>query len=185
MQNTKREKDFNDFCKRIGEDSTRAGLQATPKRLDELESILYAGYKQSPKDALGATFANDGIDEMISIKDIGFYSMCEHHLLPFFGSVHIGYVPKDSIAGISGFVRLVEVYAKRLQIQENLTNQIAQSITELLSPKGVMVVCQAQHLCMSMRGAQKSEAKITTSAVRGIFKSDSRTRGEFLQLIKN
>ncbi len=179
------EKMFRDFCKRIGEDATRAGLQATPKRLKELESILYAGYSLSPKDALGSTFENNGIDEMITIKDIAFYSMCEHHLLPFFGSVHIGYVPKDSIAGISGFVRLVEVYAKRLQIQENLTNQIAQSITQILNPKGVMVVCQARHLCMSMRGAQKSEASITTSALRGIFKSDSRTRAEFLQLIKN
>ncbi|MGX3045903.1 GTP cyclohydrolase I FolE [Helicobacter sp. T3_23-1056] len=179
------EKMFREFCKRIGEDATRAGLQATPKRLKELESILYAGYSLSPKDALGHTFANNGIDEMITIKDISFYSMCEHHLLPFFGSVHIGYVPKDSIAGISGFVRLVEVYAKRLQIQENLTNQIAQSITKLLKPKGVMVVCEARHLCMSMRGAQKSEAKITTSALRGIFKSDSRTRAEFLQLIKS
>lgn len=175
---------FRDFCKRIGEDYTRAGLQATPKRLAQLESILYAGYSLSPKEALGGLFANSGIDEMISIKDIAFYSMCEHHLLPFFGKVHIGYVPKDSIAGISGFVRLVEVYAKRLQIQENLTNQIAQSITELLSPKGVMVVCEARHLCMSMREATKTQAQITTSAVRGIFKSDSRTRGEFLQLIK-
>ena len=174
---------FDAFCIAIGEDPTREGLKNTPKRLKELESILYAGYKQKPKNALGTLFANNGIDEMVMLKNIEFYSMCEHHILPFFGHIHIGYVPKDTIAGIGGLKRLVEVFARRLQIQENLTNQIADEIATQLATKGVMVVCEARHLCMSMR--QNTDTIIKTSAVRGIFKSDPRTRAEFLELLRS
>ncbi|OBV30132.1 GTP cyclohydrolase I FolE [Helicobacter sp. CLO-3] len=177
------QKIFDEFCARIGENPKREGLKNTPKRLRELESVLYAGYNTQTKDALGALFANDGMDEMVMLKDIEFYSMCEHHILPFFGRIHIGYVPRAHIAGISGLARLVEVFARRLQIQENLTNQIADEINALLEPKGVMVVCEARHLCMSMR--QKHDPIIKTSAVRGIFKSDQRTRAEFLELLRS
>ncbi len=174
---------FEKMCQRIGEDHTREGLLETPKRLQELESFLYSGYKTNPKEALGRLFINEGIDEMITLQDIEFYSICEHHLLPFFGHIHIGYVPKNHIAGISGLARLVEVFSRRLQIQEKMTNQIADIIMQILEPKGVMVVCEARHLCLSMRGLQKQNTKIKTSAVRGLFKSDSRTRMEFLELV--
>lgn len=179
---TQAELEFHAFCARIGENPTRAGLSNTPKRLQELESTLYSGYTTSPKDALGTLFDNDNMDQMVLVKDIVFYSMCEHHLLPFFGHIHIGYVPKDKLAGLSGIVRLVEVFAKRLQIQENLTNQIADELSHLLEPKGVMVVCEAQHLCMSMRASNASPL-IKTSALRGLFRSDPKTRAEFLELL--
>lgn len=177
-----KEQEFFEFCQRIGENPNRAGLENTPKRLQELESSLYSGYRADPRAALGAVFENTNIDEMVIMRDIGFYSMCEHHVLPFFGTIHIGYVPKDVIAGLSGITRLVEVFTKRLQIQERLTNQIADEIAALLDPKGVMVVCEARHLCMSMR-ANNQNPLIKTSAVRGIFKSDHRTRAEFLGLL--
>lgn len=176
------ELEFSAFCERIGENPKRKGLHNTPKRLKELESTLYSGYTTSPKDALGTLFSNDNMDEMVLVKNIMFYSMCEHHLLPFFGHIHIGYIPKDKLAGLSGIVRLVEVFAKRLQIQENLTNQIADEISTLLKPRGVMVVCEAQHLCMSMRSSNTNPL-IKTSAVRGLFRSDPRTRAEFLELL--
>lgn len=179
---TQAELEFHAFCVRIGENPTRAGLSNTPKRLQELESTLYSGYTTNPKDALGTLFDNDNMDQMVLVKDIVFYSMCEHHLLPFFGHIHIGYVPKDKLAGLSGIVRLVEVFAKRLQIQENLTNQIADELSHLLEPKGVMVVCEAQHLCMSMRASNASPL-IKTSALRGLFRSDPKTRAEFLELL--
>lgn len=179
---TQAELEFHAFCARIGEDPNRSGLQHTPKRLQELESTLYSGYATSPKDALGTLFDNDNMDQMVLLKDIEFYSMCEHHLLPFFGAIHIGYVPKDRLAGFSGIVRLVEVFAKRLQIQENLTNQIADELAALLKPKGVMVVCEARHLCMSMRGSNQNPL-IKTSALRGLFRSDPKTRAEFLELL--
>lgn len=179
---TQAELEFHAFCARIGENPNRAGLSNTPKRLQELESTLYSGYATSPKDALGTLFSNDNMDQMVLLKDIEFYSMCEHHLLPFFGAIHIGYVPQDRLAGFSGVVRLVQTFAKRLQIQENLTNQIADELAALLKPKGVMVVCQARHLCMSMRGSNQNPL-IKTSALRGLFRSDPKTRAEFLELL--
>lgn len=179
---TQVEQAFRAFCARIGEDPNRSGLSNTPKRLQELESTLYSGYTTSPKDALGALFSNDSMDQMVLVKDIEFYSMCEHHLLPFFGAIHIGYVPRDTLAGFSGIVRLAEAFAKRLQIQENLTNQIADELSCLLKPKGVMVVCEARHLCMSMRASNQNPL-IKTSALRGLFRSDPKTRAEFLELL--
>lgn len=177
---------FENLCEFIGEDSKRESLAKTPKRLLELNSFLYSGYDADAREILSHTFNEfDGVfNEMVIVKDIEFYSMCEHHLLPFFGNISIGYIPDKKVVGISSLAKVVEVFAKRLQIQENLTKQIADSIMESLKPKGAMIVCEALHLCMAMRGAQKQNARILTSAVRGIFQKDSKTRTEFMQLIK-
>nr|WP_281271163.1 GTP cyclohydrolase I FolE [Helicobacter didelphidarum] len=172
------------LCDMVGEDSNREGLIKTPQRVATLHNFLYSGYEYNPNEILSSTF-NEGVcNEMIIIKDIEFYSMCEHHLLPFFGKISIGYIPDKQVVGISNFAKLVEIFARRLQIQENLTKQIADTIMESLRPKGAMVVCEALHLCMAMRGTEKQNAKILTSAVRGLFQKDSRTRAEFMQLIK-
>lgn len=176
---------FDYFFEKIGEEREREGLKQTQQRVEESWEFLYSGYNQDPKMALGSVFEQGACDEMVMIKHIEFYSMCEHHILPFFGHISIGYIPDKKVAGISGLVRLVEIYSRRLQIQERLTTQIADTIMEVLSPKGVMVVCEAKHLCMSMRGVQKQNAKINTSAIRGLFKSDSKTRSEFMQLLKS
>ncbi|WP_394980733.1 GTP cyclohydrolase I FolE [uncultured Helicobacter sp.] len=180
-------RDFEQFfarlCDHIGEDRAREGLEDTPRRIIESLQTLFSGYAQNPRDLLGATFEEGLCDEMVIAKDIEFYSMCEHHLLPFFGRISIGYIPDKHLAGISSLARLVESFARRLQIQERLTEQIAQCLLENLQPKGVIVVCEAQHLCMSMRGVQKNPT-IITSALRGLFKRDPKTRAEFMQLIK-
>ncbi|PAF53357.1 GTP cyclohydrolase I FolE [Helicobacter sp. 13S00482-2] len=176
---------FNYFFNKIGEDANREGLINTPSRIQESWDFLYSGYTQDPKTALGDVFRQGACDEMVMIKHIEFYSMCEHHILPFFGHISVGYIPDKNVAGISGLVKLIEIYSRRLQIQERLTTQIADTIMEVLKPKGVMVVCEAKHLCMSMRGVQKQNAKINTSAIRGLFKSDSKTRSEFMQLLKS
>ncbi|PAF49884.1 GTP cyclohydrolase I FolE [Helicobacter sp. 12S02232-10] len=176
---------FNYFLKKIGENPNREGLKDTPSRVETLWDFLYSGYTQNAKEALGSVFEQGACDEMVMIKNVEFYSMCEHHILPFFGHISIGYIPDKKVAGISGLVKLIEIYSRRLQIQEKLTTQIAETIMEVLVPKGVMVVCEAQHLCMSMRGVQKQNARINTSAIRGLFKSDSRTRAEFMQLLKS
>ncbi len=137
---------------------------------------------QSPKEALGSVFEDGVCDEMIMLKKLPFYSMCEHHLLPFFGFISIGYIPDSKLVGISGLARLAEVFTHRLQIQEQLTAQIANALMSELSPKGVMVVCEARHLCLEMRGKQR-QSHIITSALRGLFKKDSKTRAEFMQLL--
>ncbi|WP_394985662.1 GTP cyclohydrolase I FolE [uncultured Helicobacter sp.] len=174
---------FAKLCKHMGEDSNREGLKDTPKRIIESFQTLFGGYVQNPKELLGATFEEGLCDEMVIAKNIEFYSMCEHHLLPFFGHISIGYIPDKHLAGISSLVRLVESFARRLQIQERLTEQIAQCLLEVLQPKGVIVMCEAQHLCMSMRGVRKNP-QIITSALRGLFKRDPKTRAEFMQLIQ-
>ncbi len=170
------------LCALIGENPKREGLLKTSQRLANLHEFLYSGYAYNPNEILNSMFSDGACKEMVVIKDIEFYSMCEHHLLPFFGKISIGYIPNKQVAGISNFANLVEVFARRLQIQENLTTQIADTIMESLNPKGTMVVCEALHLCMAMRGTQKQNAKIITSAVRGLFQKDSRTRTEFMQL---
>ncbi|PAF52717.1 GTP cyclohydrolase I FolE [Helicobacter sp. 13S00477-4] len=175
---------FKYFFNQIGEDFEREGLKDTPIRVEESWNFLYSGYKQDPKKALGSIFEQGACDEMVMLKNIEFYSICEHHILPFFGHISLGYIPDKKVAGISGLVKLIEIYSRRLQIQEKLTTQIADTIMEVLAPKGVMVVCEAQHLCMSMRGVQKQNARINTSAIRGLFKSDPKTRSEFMQLLK-
>ena len=168
----------------IGEDGNREGLHRTPERVAMLNETLYSGYKIDTEKILDSVFSDGACNEMVIIRDIEFYSMCEHHLLPFFGKISIGYIPDKKVVGISNLSKLVEAFARRLQIQEKLTTQIADTIMNSLKPKGAMVVCEALHLCMTMRGNTKQDAKILTSAVRGLFQQDSRTRMEFMQLIK-
>ena len=173
---------FSDFCAYIGEDSAREGLLKTPMRVLQSWEQLFGGYKKNPLTLLDATQYSENYDEMVVLKDIEFYSMCEHHILPFFGSVNIGYIPNSKVVGISHLVELVEIFTRRLQIQERLNEQITQSIWSALNPKGVMVAIKATHLCMAMQG--KKNATIVTSSVRGTFKKDARSRAEFMAHIK-
>jgi GTP cyclohydrolase I len=165
------------------ENESREGLQDTPERVARLYTEVFAGYTMNPKDILERVFDSKQ-KEMVIVKDIEFYSHCEHHMVPFFGKVHIGYIPNGKVLGLSKFARLVDCFAKRLQIQENLTTQIADAIMQYLQPDGCMIVIEAQHLCMMMRGVEKQNSQTITSAVRGIFSSDLNARQEFLQLIK-
>lgn len=166
----------------IGEDPSREGLLETPMRIIKSWDKLFGGYRMNPRDVL-KTFTEGSCDEMVVLKDIEFYSTCEHHLQPFFGTISIGYLPKGRVLGISKLARLVEVYARRLQIQEKLVAQIADSLMETLKPHGVMVVCKAKHLCISSRGIEKHNAVMVTSAIRGAFKK-MEVRNEFLDMIK-
>lgn len=175
---------MKNFFNFIGEDSNREGLINTPNRVAKLHEMLYSGYGINPNTILDSVFSDGVCNEMVVVRDIEFYSMCEHHLLPFFGKISIGYIPDKKVVGISNLSKLVEVFARRLQIQEKLTTQIADTIMKSLKPKGAMVVCEALHLCMAMRENAKQNSKILTSAVRGLFQQDSRTRMEFMQLIK-
>lgn len=166
-----------------GEDPTREGLQETPKRVANMYDELTSGYGQNPKSVLGKVFETEN-DQMVVVKDIDFYSLCGHHMVPFFGKVHIGYIPKGKVLGLSKFARLVEIYARRLQIQEQMTHQIAEAIQKHLKPEGVIVVIEAQHLCMAIRGVQKQNSKTITSSLRGNFLENLSTRQEFFNLIK-
>ena len=168
----------------IGEDAERDGLVRTPERVAKSLEFLTSGYSQDIEAVLnGALFSVD-YSEMVIVKDIDFYSLCEHHLLPFFGKCHIAYLPRDRVVGLSKIPRLVDVFSRRLQIQERLTNQIAQVIEETLKPLGVGVVVEASHLCMLMRGVEKQNSFALTSAMLGAFRDDARTRMEFLELLK-
>ncbi len=168
----------------LGEDPAREGLVNTPKRVDKALRFLTSGYKADIDDVLnGALFTVD-YSEMVIVKDIDFYSLCEHHLLPFFGKCHIAYIPSSKVIGLSKIPRLVDVFSRRLQIQERLTNEIADTIREKIAPVGVAVVMEATHLCMSMRGVQKQNSFAVTSAMVGAFRTNARTRMEFLELIK-
>lgn len=168
----------------IGEKTDREGLVDTPNRVAEMYDEIFAGYLMDPKQILTTTFNEENHHEMVIVKDIPFYSHCEHHMVPFFGHAHIAYIPNGSVVGISKLARLTECFAKRLQIQERMTSQIADAIEELLSPMGVMVVIQAEHLCMEMRGVKKPGSNTITSAVRGVFKdNDNVARAEFLSLL--
>ncbi|RAX54240.1 GTP cyclohydrolase I FolE [Helicobacter sp. 16-1353] len=175
---------FIDFFKIIGEDSQREGLKNTPNRVIKSWEQLYSGYLKNPKDILQTTFSEGSCDEMVVLKNIEFYSMCEHHILPFFGTISLGYIPDKKLIGISKLVQVVEIFSRRLQIQENLTTQIADTLMEELKPQGVMVVTEATHLCMIMQGIEKKNATLITSAVRGTFKKDARSRAEFMEHIK-
>lgn len=168
----------------IGEDPAREGLIDTPKRVAKSFEKLYGGYGKDPKEII-TVFDNEGYDEMIIARDIDFYSMCEHHMLPFFGRVYIGYLPSNKIIGLSKLPRMVEIFSRRLQNQERLTKQIADTLMELLNPKGIGVVVKAGHLCMKTRGIEKQNCEITTSAFTGLFKSNLSTRSEFLNLINS
>jgi GTP cyclohydrolase I len=168
----------------IGEDPSRDGLVDTPKRVEKAYRFLTSGYEADIDQVLnGALFSVD-YSEMVIVKDIDFYSLCEHHLLPFFGKCHVAYIPSHRVIGLSKIPRLVDVFSRRLQVQERLTNQIAETIQDKIAPLGVAVVMEATHLCMSMRGVQKQNSFAVTSAMLGAFRSASRTRMEFLELIK-
>jgi GTP cyclohydrolase I len=168
----------------IGEDPNRDGLQDTPHRVAQMYVELFSGLHEDPTKHLTVTFAADH-DEMVMVRDIPFASLCEHHMVPFMGRAHVAYIPGDDgrITGLSKLARLVDGYAKRLQVQERMTTQIADAIEEVLGPKGVLVVVEAEHLCMSMRGVKKPGTLTITSAVRGLFRTDSATRAEAMQFV--
>lgn len=165
----------------VGEDPKREGLQETPDRVARMYEEVFTGLRQDPVEVLQTGF-EEGFDEMVVARDITFFSMCEHHFLPFYGTAHIGYIPTGRIVGISKLARVVEILARRPQVQERLTAQIANALVEGLDPMGVGVVLEAEHLCMMMRGVRKPGSKIVTSVNRGCFRSDPRTRSEFLDL---
>ncbi|OQW99286.1 MAG: GTP cyclohydrolase I FolE [Thiothrix lacustris] len=175
---------YADLITSIGEDITRDGLQKTPERAAKAFGFLTQGYQQSLETLVnGAVFASDN-DEMVVVKDIEFYSLCEHHLLPFVGKAHIAYLPQGKVLGLSKIARITDMYARRLQIQENMTKQIADAIQQVTGAAGVGVVLEAQHFCMMMRGVQKQQSSTVTSMMLGEFRDNSRTRQEFLHLIK-
>jgi GTP cyclohydrolase I len=167
----------------VGEDPDRDGLLRTPDRVEKSMRWLTRGYELSVDDVIGGAIFDEDHHNMVIVKDIEMYSLCEHHLLPFFGKVHVAYIPNGRIVGLSKLPRVVEVFARRLQVQERLTEQIASSIMEVLEPEGVGVVIEAAHLCMMMRGVEKQNSMMTTSYMEGVFREDHRTRTEFLTLI--
>jgi GTP cyclohydrolase IA len=168
----------------VGEDSTRPGLEKTPARVARSLRYLTSGYRQDPAKILNGALYEVAYDEMVIVKDIEIFSLCEHHLLPFFGRCHVAYIPSTKVIGLSKIPRLVDVYARRLQIQERLTNQIAHTIMKTIRPLGVGVVIQARHLCMIMRGVEKQNSVAVTSAMLGVFRTAQRTREEFLSLVR-
>ena len=168
--------------KLLGEDPERAGLVQTPRRVASALRFLTGGYGQTVEGAMGDAIFEEDHDSMVLVKDIELYSLCEHHMLPFFGKVHVAYIPDGRIVGLSKLPRIVDVFARRLQVQERVTEQVAQAIEDALKPQGVGVVIEAVHLCMMMRGVEKQNSKTITSAVRGLFRRDHRTREEFLRL---
>ena len=169
----------------IGEDTEREGLLDTPKRVAKMYDEIFSGYKMNPDDILQTTFNDEEHQEMVIVKEIPFYSHCEHHMVPFFGIAHVAYIPNGGVVGISKLARLVDCYAKRLQIQERMTSSIADDIMRVLKPLGAAVLIEAEHLCMTMRGVQKPGTKTVTSAMRGVFLDDTNNaRMEFLNLIK-
>jgi len=168
----------------LGEDPTREGLVRTPLRVEKSLRFLTSGYEADVDEVLnGALFTVD-YSEMVIVKDIDFYSLCEHHLLPFFGKCHVAYIPRRQVVGLSKIPRLVDVFARRLQVQERMTNQIAETLRGKIDPLGVAVVCEGTHLCMSMRGVEKQNSVAVTSAMLGVFQDNARTRMEFLELVR-
>jgi GTP cyclohydrolase IA len=169
----------------IGEDPNREGLRRTPERFEKALRYLTSGYRQDPEKLLNGAMFSVCYDNMVVVKDIELYSLCEHHLLPFFGKCHVAYIPNKKVVGLSKIARLVNMYARRLQIQERLTSQVAKAIQEKLSPEGVGVVVEARHLCMVMRGVEKQHSAAVTSAMLGAFRENKQTRDEFLSLINH
>ena len=175
---------YKDLLKYIGEDVNREGLKETPKRAAKAFEYLTKGYKDNLDTIINNAIFESDNDEMIIVKDIEVYSLCEHHLLPFFGKCHVGYLPKGKIIGLSKIARIVDVFARRLQVQENLTKQIAEALLKYTGAMGVGIVIEAQHLCMMMRGVEKQNSVMKTSCMLGAFRKDNSTRAEFLSLIK-
>jgi GTP cyclohydrolase I len=174
------------LLRHVGEDPEREGLKLTPNRVLHALEFLTRGYKEDPKVAInGAVFSEEEYQEIILCRDLDFYSLCEHHLLPFFGKAHLAYLPNRRIIGLSKLARLVEIYARRLQVQERLTTQIAHTLMDEIEPLGVAVVLEAEHLCMRMRGVEKQNSYVTTSAMLGVFRTHIETRQEFMNLLRN
>ena len=184
-RNVALERLVRDVLKEIGEDPSREGLTRTPERVAKAYAFLTSGYSRDVHDVLNDALFTEEYDEMVVVKDIDFFSMCEHHMLPFIGKAHVAYMPNKKIVGLSKIPRLVEVYSRRLQVQERLTTQIAQTINDVLQPRGVAVVMEAVHLCMLMRGVEKQNSKAVTSAMLGAFRDNPETRAEFMELIKS
>ena len=177
-------KKISSVLSEIGENPEREGLLKTPERVAKSMDFLTNGYKQDPAEILKSAMFSEDYSQMVLVKDIEIYSLCEHHMLPFFGKAHIAYIPNGHIVGLSKIPKIVDVFARRLQVQERLTDQIKDCLQDVLNPKGVAVVIEAQHLCMQMRGVQKQHSSTTTSAFSGIFLKDEKTRSEFINLIK-
>jgi len=176
---------YAELLTRLGEDPTRDGLLKTPERVEKSMDFLTRGYTQTVEEVLHEALFDVDYDEMVMVRDIEFYSMCEHHMLPFFGKAHIAYIPNGKVVGLSKLPRIVDVFARRLQVQERLTQQISEAIETAIHPQGVGVVIEAQHLCMMMRGVEKQSSLTVTSALRGVFKTQTQTREEFLSLVRN
>jgi GTP cyclohydrolase I len=176
---------FLELLTLIGEDPTREGLQRTPKRCREAFQFLTSGYTQNVETIVNDALFSSDTDGMVIVKDIECYSLCEHHILPFIGKVHVGYIPDQHIIGLSKIPRIVEMFSRRLQVQERLGQQICDALQDVLKPKGIGVVIEANHFCMMMRGVEKQHSSAKTSHMKGLFKSDSRTRQEFLELIRS
>lgn len=173
-----------ELLRRLGEDPARDGLLKTPERIEKSMAYLTQGYQQSATQILRGALFDVDYDEMVIVRDIEFYSLCEHHMLPFFGKAHIAYIPKGKVIGLSKVARLVDVYARRLQVQERMTREIADAIVEAINPQGVAVILEAQHLCMMMRGVEKQGSMTSTSTMLGCFRESPQTRNEFLSLIR-
>ena len=169
---------------RLDDDPTRDGLLRTPERIEKSMTFLTRGYQQTLEQVVGSALFDVDYDEMVIVRDIEFYSMCEHHMLPFFGRAHVAYVPSGKVIGLSKLPRLVDMFARRLQVQERLTRQVADAIIETIQPQGVGVILEAQHLCMMMRGVEKQSSMTTTSAMLGAFRTQTQTRNEFLSLVR-
>ena len=177
-------KNIKSILSQIGEAPEREGLIKTPERVAKSMQFLTNGYNENPSEILKAAMFTENYNQMVLVKDIEIYSLCEHHILPFFGKAHVAYIPNGHIVGLSKIPRVVDVFARRLQVQERLTDEIKDCLQETLNPKGVAVVIEAQHLCMQMRGVQKQHSSTTTSAFSGIFLKDDKTRSEFMHLIQ-
>jgi len=182
-KNEEFEKAITKVLELLGEDTSREGLIKTPKRVVKALQFLTEGYHQDPEEILNQALFSSSNDEMVVVRDIEFYSLCEHHMLPIIGRTHVAYIPDGKVVGLSKIPRIVNLFARRLQIQEQMTEQIADAISETIKPKGVAVVVHARHMCMEMRGVQKINSTTVSSALRGLFKSDQKTRNEFYNII--
>ncbi len=184
LDNVSTQELYRELLSRLGEDPNRDGLLRTPERMEKSLNFLTRGYTMDVTEVLHEALFDVEYDEMVIVKDIEFYSMCEHHMLPFFGKAHVAYVPNGKVIGLSKIPRLVDVFARRLQVQERLTRQIADAITEAIQPQGVAVILEGQHLCMMMRGVEKQLSSTVTSSMLGVFKTQLQTRNEFLSLVR-